>query len=47
LLRPTFSAVLKSKLANSTESELRSLQASLEKAKDNTASDLQRSVFKK
>lgn len=39
--------VLKTKLANSTESELKSLQSSLRNAKDDTASDLQRNVFKK
>lgn len=39
--------VIKLKLANSTEAELRSLQSSLRVAKDDTASDLQRSVFKK
>ncbi|KAK7063929.1 exocyst complex component [Favolaschia claudopus] len=37
---------LKIKLANSTESELKSLQSSLRNAKDDTASDLQRNVFK-
>ncbi|KAF7337536.1 Exocyst complex component [Mycena sanguinolenta] len=37
---------LKLKLANSTESELKSLQSSLRNAKDDTASDLQRNVFK-
>ncbi|KAJ7361385.1 nuclear mRNA splicing protein [Mycena albidolilacea] len=37
---------LKTKLANSTESELKSLQSSLRNAKDDTASDLQRNVFK-
>ena len=40
-------AVLKLKLANSTEAELKSLQSSLRNAIDDTASDLQRSVFKK
>jgi len=39
--------VLKLKLANSTEAELRSLQSSLRSAIGDTASDLQRSVFKK
>lgn len=39
--------VLKLKLANSTEAELKSLQSSLRNAIDDTASDLQRSVFKK
>ncbi|TFK26648.1 hypothetical protein FA15DRAFT_667119 [Coprinopsis marcescibilis] len=39
-------AFLKLKLANSTEAELRSLQSALENAKKDTASDLQRSVFK-
>ncbi|KAJ7292985.1 nuclear mRNA splicing protein [Mycena rebaudengoi] len=39
-------AFLKIKLANSTESELKSLQSSLQNAKDDTASDLQRNVFK-
>ncbi|KAJ6609351.1 hypothetical protein B0H10DRAFT_2225991 [Mycena sp. CBHHK59/15] len=39
-------AFLKTKLANSTESELKSLQSSLRNAKDDTASDLQRNVFK-
>jgi hypothetical protein len=39
--------VLKIKLANSTESELKTLQSSLRNAKDDTASDLQRNVFKK
>jgi hypothetical protein len=41
------SLVLKIKLANSTESELKTLQSSLRNAKDDTASDLQRNVFKK
>lgn len=40
-------AVLKLKLANSTEAELKSLESSLRNAIDDTASDLQRSVFKK
>ena len=40
-------AVLKLKLANSTEAELKSLRSSLQNAIDDTASDLQRSVFKK
>ena len=40
-------AVLKLKLANSTEAELKSLRSSLRSAIDDTASDLQRSVFKK
>ncbi|KAF8215824.1 hypothetical protein K438DRAFT_1914733 [Mycena galopus ATCC 62051] len=39
-------AFLKLKLANSTESELKSLQSSLRNAMDDTASDLQRNVFK-
>ncbi|KAL0951914.1 hypothetical protein HGRIS_008569 [Hohenbuehelia grisea] len=39
-------AYLKAKLANSTEAELKSLQASLRGAKDGVASDLQRNVFK-
>ncbi|KAJ6575466.1 hypothetical protein B0H19DRAFT_1128810 [Mycena capillaripes] len=39
-------AFLKIKLANSTESELKTLQSSLRNAKDDTASDLQRNVFK-
>ncbi|KXN90085.1 Exocyst complex component EXO84 [Leucoagaricus sp. SymC.cos] len=39
-------AFIKLKLANSTEAELKSLQSSLRVAKDDTASDLQRSVFK-
>ncbi|KIM88914.1 hypothetical protein PILCRDRAFT_3077 [Piloderma croceum F 1598] len=39
-------AYLKLKLANSTESELRSLQSSLRSSKDDVASDLQRNVFK-
>lgn len=43
----TGSLVLKRKLANSTEAELRSLQSSLRDAKDGTAADLQRNVFKK
>ncbi|KAF9072723.1 hypothetical protein BDP27DRAFT_1319865 [Rhodocollybia butyracea] len=37
---------LKKKLANSTEAELKSLQSSLRSSKDDTASELQRSVFK-
>src|SRR5690349_8998333 len=45
LLNPN--TVIKLKLANSTEAELKSLQSSLHVAKDDTASDLQRSVFKK
>jgi exocyst complex component 8 len=40
-------SVLKSKLANSTEAELKSLQSSLRNTKDETAADLQRNVFKK
>ncbi|KDQ51127.1 hypothetical protein JAAARDRAFT_140823 [Jaapia argillacea MUCL 33604] len=39
-------AYLKVKLANSTEAELKSLQSSLRSAKDDTATDLQRNVFK-
>ncbi|KAJ7040264.1 hypothetical protein C8F04DRAFT_1208688 [Mycena alexandri] len=39
-------AYLKVKLANSTESELKTLQASLRNAKDDTDSDLRRNVFK-
>ncbi|KAJ3717299.1 hypothetical protein DFJ43DRAFT_1134471 [Lentinula guzmanii] len=39
-------AYLKKKLANSTEAELKSLQSSLRSSKDDTASELQRSVFK-
>ncbi|KAK2464897.1 hypothetical protein APHAL10511_002973 [Amanita phalloides] len=39
-------AFLKLKLANSTEAELKSLQSSLHAAKEDTAADLQRSVFK-
>lgn len=39
--------VLRLKLANSTEAELQSLQSSLRNAKDQTASELQQSVFKK
>ena len=42
-----FSLVLKLKLANSTEAELKSLQSSLHIAKEDTAADLQRTVFKK
>lgn len=38
---------LRVKLANSTESELRTLQSSLRASKDDVASDLQRNVFKK
>jgi hypothetical protein len=38
---------LRTKLANSTESEIRSLQSSLRMYKDDTASELQRNVFKK
>ncbi|KIK70441.1 hypothetical protein GYMLUDRAFT_89474 [Collybiopsis luxurians FD-317 M1] len=37
---------LKKKLANSTEAELKSLQSSLRSSKDDTAAELQRSVFK-
>lgn len=44
---PELQAVIKLKLANSTEAELRALQSTLRLAKDDTASDLQRSVFKK
>ena len=40
-------AVLKTKLANSTEAELKSLQSSLQSLKDGVALDLQRNVFKK
>ena len=40
-------ADIKLKLANSTESELRQLQSSLQAQKDNVAVDLQRNVFKK
>ncbi|KAF8641237.1 hypothetical protein AX17_000871 [Amanita inopinata Kibby_2008] len=39
-------AFLKLKLANSTEAELKSLQSSLHAVKEDTASDLQRTVFK-
>ncbi|KAJ7610832.1 Cullin repeat-like-containing domain protein [Roridomyces roridus] len=39
-------AFLKLKLANSTESEIKTLQSSLRNAKDDTASELQRNVFK-
>ncbi|KAJ7103196.1 exo84 subunit/exocyst complex component [Mycena belliarum] len=39
-------AFLKIKLANSTESELKTLQSSLRNAKDDVSSDLQRNVFK-
>ncbi|KAF7302741.1 Exocyst complex component [Mycena chlorophos] len=39
-------AFLKLKMANSTESEIKSLQSSLRNAKDDTASELQRNVFK-
>lgn len=38
---------LKLKLSNSTEAELRSLQSSLRSAKEETATDLQKNVFKK
>ena len=38
---------IKMKLANSTESELRLLQSSLQGQKDGVAVDLQRNVFKK
>lgn len=44
---PELWTVIKAKLANSTEAELRTLQSTLRLAKDDTASDLQRSVFKK
>lgn len=40
-------AFLKTKLASSTEAELRSLQSALHNAKNDTAAELQRSVFKK
>jgi hypothetical protein len=40
-------ADLKVKLANSTESEIKSLQSSLRASKDDVASDLRRNVFKK
>ncbi|KAJ2927709.1 hypothetical protein H1R20_g9401, partial [Candolleomyces eurysporus] len=39
-------AFLKTKLANSTEAELKSLQSALLNAKNDTAAELQRSVFK-
>ncbi|KIO06982.1 hypothetical protein M404DRAFT_998422 [Pisolithus tinctorius Marx 270] len=39
-------AYLKAKLANSTEAELKSLQSSLRSAKDDTAVELQKNVFK-
>jgi exocyst complex component 8 len=39
--------VLRTKLANSTESEIRSLQSALRGSQDETASDLRRNVFKK
>lgn len=42
-----FLEVLKTKLANSTEAELKSLQSSLHSLKDGVAQDLQRNVFKK
>lgn len=38
---------LKSKMAQSTEAELRQLQSSLRGLKDGVATDLQRNVFKK
>lgn len=38
---------LKSKLANSTEAEIKSLQSSLRGAKEDTDTELQRNVFKK
>jgi hypothetical protein len=38
---------LRSKLASSTEAELRVFQASLQTTKDATALDLQKNVFKK
>jgi len=40
-------ADLKTKLANSTEAELRMLQSSLRSSKDEIQSDLRRNVFKK
>ena len=40
-------AFMKTKLANSTEAELKSLQSSLKGSKDDVAVDLQRTVFKK
>ncbi|ESK96148.1 nuclear mrna splicing protein [Moniliophthora roreri MCA 2997] len=39
-------AYLKSKLANSTEAEIKSLQSSLRSAKDDTSAELQKNVFK-
>jgi hypothetical protein len=47
LSKQKFVSVLKLKLANSTEAELRSLQSSLQNSKDEVAADLQRNVFKK
>ena len=43
----SFSQDLKTKLANSTEEEIRSLQSSLNATKAATASDLQRNVYQK
>ncbi|KAG8923451.1 exocyst complex component exo84 [Tulasnella sp. 418] len=49
LAKPDFDpdGYLKLKLANSSEAELKSLRSSLETAKANTATDLQKNVFKK
>ncbi|KAF9009805.1 hypothetical protein BDZ89DRAFT_517439 [Hymenopellis radicata] len=40
-------AYLRIKMANSTEAEVKSLQSSLRGAKEDTATDLQKNVFKK
>lgn len=47
LIEHCFVQVLKLKLANSTESELKQLQSSLRDTKDGVAADLQKNVFKK
>ena len=47
LSRTDLSPDLKAKLANSTEAELRSLQSPLHSAKDDTAVEFQKNVFKK
>ena len=47
VLRTNESTDLRSKLATSTEAELRTFQTSLQTTKDATALDLQKNVFKK
>lgn len=47
MLNEKVGIVLKAKLANSTEAELKTLQSSLRQTKDDTQAELQKNVFKK